>query len=144
MEAYHAHTPGGSGSAARSERLLSMYRDLPDYLRLPDGSPDYLRLILSAHLYDLVKLTPLQPATRLSARLKCEVLLKREDLQAVFSFKLRGAYNLMRQLDDERKWKGVVACSAGACSVVGSSDRQETMRRALRWPARIFLSPAPL
>lgn len=49
----------------------------------------------------------------LSNRLDCKVLLKREDLQPVFSFKLRGAYNKMAHLDPEISWKGVVACSAG-------------------------------
>ena len=96
-------------SAALKER----YAQLPAYQRNPDGTPDYLKMILGTHLYDLVKQTPLQPATRLSTRLGCDVLVKREDLQPVFSFKLRGAYNMMRQLDDDKKWKGVIACSAG-------------------------------
>ncbi|CAD6929349.1 unnamed protein product, partial [Tilletia caries] len=50
----------------------------------------------TAQLEPLVRLTPLERATNLSARLGCEVLLKREDLQPVFSFKLRGAFNMMR------------------------------------------------
>ena len=45
--------------------------------------------------------------------MECNVMLKREDLQPVFSFKLRGAYNRMAHLNDEQRWKGVVACSAG-------------------------------
>lgn len=53
------------------------------------------------------------PATNLSNRLECNVLLKREDEQPVFSFKLRGAYNKMAHLDRNQSWKGVVACSAG-------------------------------
>ncbi|CAD6947370.1 unnamed protein product, partial [Tilletia controversa] len=57
-------------------------------------------------LEPLVRLTPLERATNLSARLGCEVLLKREDLQPFFSFKLRGAFNMMRQLTPEQKWKG--------------------------------------
>lgn len=61
----------------------------------------------------MVKETPLTPATNLSNRLECNVLLKREDLQPVFSFKLRGAYNKMAHLDPKVSWKGVVACSAG-------------------------------
>jgi len=55
----------------------------------------------------------LTPAINLSNRLECNVLLKREDLQPVFSFKLRGAYNKMAHLDPKVCWKGVVACSAG-------------------------------
>ncbi|WFD36565.1 threonine ammonia-lyase [Malassezia cuniculi] len=96
-----------------SAALKQRYEQLPEYQRNADGTPDYLKMILGAHLYDLVKQTPLQPATRLGTRMGCEMLVKREDLQPVFSFKLRGAYNMMRQLDDDKKWKGVIACSAG-------------------------------
>ncbi|KAI3623677.1 threonine ammonia-lyase [Malassezia furfur] len=109
-DAWVPHTPH---ALPHSDEYAALYADLPAHHRLPDGSPDYLRMTLGAHLYDLVKQTPLQPATRLSNRLGCEMLLKREDLQPVFSFKLRGAYNMMRQLPDTQKWKGVIACSAG-------------------------------
>ena len=61
----------------------------------------------------MVEETPLTHATNLSNRLECKVWLKREDLQPVFSFKLRGAYNKMAHLDPKVSWKGVVACSAG-------------------------------
>ena len=54
--------------------------------------------ILGARVYDVARETPLEPARRLTARVGCPVLLKREDLQAVFSFKLRGAYNYMSRL----------------------------------------------
>lgn len=101
------------GEVPASDALRARYERIPAYQRAADGTPDYLKMILGTHLYDLVKLTPLQPAARLSTRLGCEMLVKREDLQPVFSFKLRGAYNMMRQLDDDRKWKGVIACSAG-------------------------------
>ncbi|KAI4192787.1 MAG: hypothetical protein LQ346_004155 [Caloplaca aetnensis] len=84
----------------------------PEFL-LPDGYPDYLRLILTSRVYDVVKETPLTTAINLSNRLECKVLLKREDLQPVFSFKLRGAYNKMAHMDRDDRWKGVVACSAG-------------------------------
>ena len=53
------------------------------------------------------------PAVNLSDRFECNVLLKREDQQPVFSFKLRGAYNKMAHLDPKQSWKGVVCCSAG-------------------------------
>lgn len=56
---------------------------------------------------------PLVQAVNLSNRLECNVLLKREDEQPVFSFKLRGAYNKMAHLDPAESWKGVVCCSAG-------------------------------
>ena len=55
---------------------------------------EYLERILKAQVYDLAIETSLDPAPRLSARLGNQILLKREDLQPVFSFKLRGAYNL--------------------------------------------------
>ncbi|KAL4402910.1 threonine deaminase [Malassezia pachydermatis] len=106
----YLHTPTSSPVSEESEAL---YEILPAYHRQSDGTPDYLRMILGAHLYDLVRETSLQTATRLSSRLGCEILLKREDLQPVFSFKLRGAYNMMRQMDESLKWKGVIACSAG-------------------------------
>jgi threonine dehydratase len=86
---------------------------IPDAFLLPNGYPDYLRLILTSRVYEVVKETPLTPAINLSNRLECNVLLKREDLQPVFSFKLRGAYNKMAHLDPRDRWKGVVACSAG-------------------------------
>ncbi|PMD24499.1 threonine dehydratase-like protein [Hyaloscypha hepaticicola] len=86
---------------------------VPDEFILPNGYPDYLRLILTSKVYEVVEETPLTHATSLSNRLECKVLLKREDLQPVFSFKLRGAYNKMAHLDPKVSWKGVVACSAG-------------------------------
>ncbi|MCJ1391020.1 Threonine dehydratase biosynthetic, chloroplastic [Xylographa bjoerkii] len=86
---------------------------VPEAFLLPDGYPDYLRLILTSRVYDVVKETPLTHAVNLSNRLECKVLLKREDLQPVFSFKLRGAYNKMAHLSAQERWKGVVACSAG-------------------------------
>ncbi|KAI1341186.1 threonine dehydratase [Xylariaceae sp. FL0016] len=86
---------------------------VPDEYILPNGHPDYLRLILTSRVYEACKETSLAPAVNLSNRLECNVLLKREDEQPVFSFKLRGAYNKMAHLDRNLSWKGVVACSAG-------------------------------
>ncbi len=60
--------------------------------------PDYLERILKARVYDVAVETPLDPAPGLSARLDNRILLKREDMQPVFSFKLRGAYNKMVNL----------------------------------------------
>ena len=74
---------------------------------------DYPKKILSAQIYDLVRETPLDDTPILSARIGNRVLLKREDLQPVFSFKLRGAYNCIRLLSDEQKAAGVIAASAG-------------------------------
>lgn len=106
--------PSASSPMERESSIPSyLYSSLPSYLLLPSGTPDYLRMCLSADIYNLVKTTPLQRANKLSTKLGCEIFLKREDLQPVFSFKLRGAYNLMRTLEGEQKWKGVIACSAG-------------------------------
>ncbi len=74
---------------------------------------DYLRRILTTRVYDVAQETPLDRARNLSARLGNDVLLKREDLQSVFSFKLRGAYNKMAKLPAEALQRGVIAASAG-------------------------------
>lgn len=74
---------------------------------------DYLRKILSARVYELAHETPLEHAPNLSQRLGCQVLLKREDTQPVFSFKVRGAYNKMANLPPDQRAKGVIAASAG-------------------------------
>jgi threonine dehydratase len=75
--------------------------------------PDYLEKILTARVYDVAQETPLDVAPNLSARLQNRILLKREDMQSVFSFKLRGAYNKMSQLPAAVLAKGVIAASAG-------------------------------
>lgn len=74
---------------------------------------DYLERILKARVYDVAEETPLDPAARLSARLGNSVLLKREDLQPVFSFKVRGAYNRISQLSSAERAAGVICSSAG-------------------------------
>lgn len=78
-----------------------------------DNGPDYLKLILTARVYDVCIETPLQEAINLSNRLQNTILLKREDLQPVFSFKCRGAHNKIVNLSPEEKARGVIACSAG-------------------------------
>ncbi|TLY58493.1 MAG: threonine ammonia-lyase, biosynthetic [Gammaproteobacteria bacterium] len=73
----------------------------------------YIEKILKARVYDVAIESPLEEATRLSRRLGNHVLLKREDLQPVFSFKLRGAYNRIAHLSDTIAKRGVVCASAG-------------------------------
>lgn len=73
----------------------------------------YIEKILKARVYDVAEETPLEPAPLLSARTGNQVLLKREDLQPVFSFKLRGAYNKIAGLAPEARARGVIAASAG-------------------------------
>ena len=75
--------------------------------------PDYLEKILTAQVYDVAVETPLDPAPNLSARIGNSILFKREDMQPVFSFKLRGAYNKIAQLSPERLKRGVICASAG-------------------------------
>ncbi len=74
---------------------------------------DYINRILKARVYDVARETPLDPMPGLSRRVGNTVLLKREDLQPVFSFKLRGAYNKIAGLSPEARAKGVIAASAG-------------------------------
>jgi threonine dehydratase len=74
---------------------------------------DYLERILTARVYDVAHETPLESAPRLCRRLENRLLLKREDMQSVFSFKLRGAYNKMAQLSPAVLAQGVIAASAG-------------------------------
>ena len=74
---------------------------------------DYLQKILTARVYDVAIETALDPAKSLSKRLGNQVLLKREDTQPVFSFKLRGAYNKMAHLSEAQLKRGVICASAG-------------------------------
>ena len=74
---------------------------------------DYLQKILRARVYDVAEETPLEKAKNLSKKFKNHIWFKREDLQPVFSFKLRGAFNCMSQLSKEELSRGVIASSAG-------------------------------
>ncbi len=77
------------------------------------AATDYLERILKARVYDVATETPLDLAPGLSTRLGCRLLLKREDLQPVFSFKLRGAYNKIIHLSADKLRRGVICASAG-------------------------------
>ena len=74
---------------------------------------NYRQKIENSRVYDVAKNTPLEFQPNLSARIANRVLLKREDMQPVFSFKLRGAYNKMANLAPELLKRGVIAASAG-------------------------------
>ncbi|HUP29920.1 MAG TPA: pyridoxal-phosphate dependent enzyme, partial [Usitatibacter sp.] len=76
-------------------------------------SDDYLEKILTAKVYDVAIESPLDPAPAISRRLGNRILIKREDQQPVFSFKLRGAYNKMASLTREQLARGVICASAG-------------------------------
>lgn len=86
---------------------------MPPAAFFPAMPSDYLERILTARVYDVAQETPLELAPNLSARLQNKLLLKREDMQSVFSFKLRGAYNKMAQLPQDLLDRGVIAASAG-------------------------------
>ncbi|MCK9796625.1 threonine ammonia-lyase, biosynthetic [Pseudomonas sp. MAFF 302030] len=92
---------------------------MPTASRCTSSAPDlgllehYVKKILAAPVYDLAVHTPLQGAPGLSAALGNQVLLKREDLQPTFSFKVRGAYNRLVQLSEAQRQRGVITASAG-------------------------------
>ena len=88
----------------------------------------YIKRILNAQVYDVARETPLDAAPLLSARLGNQAFLKREDLQPVFSFKCRGAYNKMVHLDD--------AARAGA----SWRPRQAITHKVSRWRHRSWAS----
>jgi threonine dehydratase len=77
------------------------------------GGRGLLHDVLTSRVYDVARETPLEPAARLSRRLGHAVLLKREDLQPVFSYKIRGAHNRIAHLDAAQRARGVIAASAG-------------------------------
>ena len=107
-------------------------------MTIPSPAPRVDRLlhdILTSRVYDVARETPLDPARRLSRRLGNAVLLKREDQQPVFSFKLRGAYNRMAQLAEQERARGVVAASAGNhAQGVAFSARQLGIERVIVMP----------
>jgi len=91
--------------------------------------------ILHARVYDVARETALEDAPRLSARLGSRILLKREDLQSVFSFKLRGAYNKIARLPQESAARGVIAASAGNhAQGVALAARQRGIRARIVMP----------
>ncbi|HEY5801866.1 MAG TPA: threonine ammonia-lyase, biosynthetic [Burkholderiaceae bacterium] len=76
-------------------------------------TPDYLKKILTARVYDVADETPLELAPTLSERMGNKLYFKREDMQSVFSFKIRGAYNKMAHLSEAQLKRGVICASAG-------------------------------
>ena len=94
-----------------------------------------LREILTSRVYDVARETPLDQAPRLSRRYGNEVLLKREDLQPIFSFKIRGAYNRIARLSASERARGVIAASAGNhAQGVAFSARRLAMRAVIVMP----------
>src|SRR3978361_213012 len=110
------HKPGGGGAPRpMGERVRRGKRHLAGLAQIPHkpAMHDTIRKILTARVYDVAIETPLDPMPRLSARLGAPLLLKREDLQPVFSFKIRGAYNKIAALSEDELARGVICASAG-------------------------------
>eukprot|EP00252_Welwitschia_mirabilis_P012806 TRINITY_DN28337_c0_g1_i2.p1 TRINITY_DN28337_c0_g1~~TRINITY_DN28337_c0_g1_i2.p1 ORF type:complete len:625 (-),score=133.37 TRINITY_DN28337_c0_g1_i2:338-2212(-) len=103
---YEAGYLGGISGRTRSTTNRSPKNETLDLMY-------YLTSILSSSVYDVAIESPLELAPKISKRLGCSVFLKREDLQRVFSFKLRGAYNMMAKLPRELLDRGVICSSAG-------------------------------
>jgi len=92
--------------------LFQGQKNYSEYIVMPHRK-DYLERILTSNVYDVAIESPLELAANLSRRTGNTILLKREDLQPVFSFKLRGAYNKMSKLSAEQRARGVITASAG-------------------------------
>ena len=91
--------------------------------------------VLTSRVYDVARETALDPAPRLSERLGNEVLLKREDLQPIFSFKIRGAYNKVAHLTERERARGIIAASAGNhAQGVAFSAKQLKLRAVIVMP----------
>ena len=101
----HDTPPGAARLTVRTAAILASLMD--------SGGNGFLHSVLTSRVYDVARETPLDPAPRLSRRLGHQVLLKREDLQPVFSFKLRGAYNKIAHLAAAERARGVITASAG-------------------------------
>ena len=97
----------------KTARFSSIMRACCETGRMAAMPHPYIKKIHDARVYDVARETPIDEARQLSARLGNRILLKREDLQPVFSFKLRGAYNKLRHLSAEQRQRGVIAASAG-------------------------------
>ena len=87
---------------------MAVSQPLPDQ---PCGA-EYLRAVLRAPVYEVAQVTPLQVMEKISSRLGNTILVKREDRQAVHSFKLRGAYSMIASLTEEQAARGVITASA--------------------------------
>src|SRR5574343_805053 len=94
-------------------KLLDSFLCLPDPIQNMHAAPDYLEKVLNAQVYDVAIETPLELAGNLSGRVHNKIWLKRDDMQPVFSFKLRGAYNKIASLSAEKMKRGVICASAG-------------------------------
>jgi threonine dehydratase len=109
----YAIAAGKARMSIRNGSKRPIYANLRGYFSDKSNMNGYLKRILNARVYDVAIESPLEFAPNLSARTGNTLLLKREDMQPVFSFKLRGAYNKMAQLTPKQLKRGVIAASAG-------------------------------
>ena len=131
VQALAATTATVRKAAASPKKALST-QPAPAALNKSKLTPaDYLKKILTARVYDVAVESNLEPAKNLSLRLKNTVLLKREDQQPVFSFKLRGAYNKMAHLSAAQLKKGVICASAGNHAQGVAMSAQKLSTRAV-------------
>ncbi len=100
-------------AAAAAATTCFAKRRIATHGSTPSDDASYLQRILNARVYEAAIETPLQKAEGLSAYTSNNVLLKREDTQPIFSFKIRGAYNKIAHLSREQMRAGIVCCSAG-------------------------------
>ena len=127
-----AATPAAVRKASATKKTAMTTQPAPAALNTSKLTPaDYLKKILTARVYDVAVESNLEPAKNLSLRLKNTVLLKREDQQPVFSFKLRGAYNKMAHLSAAQLKKGVICASAGNHAQGVAMSAQKLSTRAV-------------
>lgn len=104
---------GADGGVVQPIRIASPSTEPCEMTAAANALRGYAQSILTARVYDVAVETPLDPMPRLSERLSRTVLLKREDFQPIFSFKIRGAYNKIVRLPDAQRRLGVICASAG-------------------------------
>ena len=127
-----AATPAAVRKASATKKIAMTTQPASAALNTSKLTPaDYLKKILTARVYDVAVESNLEPAKNLSLRLKNTVLLKREDQQPVFSFKLRGAYNKMAHLSAAQLKKGVICASAGNHAQGVAMSAQKLSTRAV-------------
>ena len=127
-----AATPAVVRKASATKKIAMTTQPASAALNTSKLTPaDYLKKILTARVYDVAVESNLEPAKNLSLRLKNTVLLKREDQQPVFSFKLRGAYNKMAHLSAAQLKKGVICASAGNHAQGVAMSAQKLSTRAV-------------
>lgn len=113
---------------------LELLRASEEKFHETNARPDYVRLTVTSQVYDICKRTPLGVAAQLSAKLGYNVLLKRENEQHTFNFGLRGAYNMISQLDSTQICKGIITSGTN-----GHAEAVAYSAQSLRIPAMVVM-----